>query len=107
MTTTLARHYPSLKPDERLALMLAAAARGDDADHARLVAAAPRIVLTVADTFPRALAFREVLDRHRAERLELAARFFQVKRLAEEGNEGHGGRMAAVARVYGYLLLVS
>jgi len=24
----LARHYPSLKPDERLALMLVAAARG-------------------------------------------------------------------------------
>ncbi len=106
-TTRLARHYPSLRPDERLALMLAAAARGDDAEHQRLVAAAPRVAFTTIDTFPRALAFRETLNRFRAERLELAARFFQTKRLAEDYDEAPGGRMGNVARVYGYLLLAT
>lgn len=107
MTATLSRHYPALAPDERFALMLAAAARGDDEEHTRLVAAAPRVTVAVPDTFPRAMAFREVLDRHRAERLELAARFFQTKRLAEDSDEGPGVRMTSVARAYGYLLLAA
>ncbi|QDU23765.1 hypothetical protein [Urbifossiella limnaea] len=103
----LARHYDLLRPEERLALMLAASGRGDDVEHERLVAAAPRLTVAVPDTFPRAMAFREVLDRHRAERLELAARFFQTKRLAEDFDEGPGGRMGNVARAYGYLLLAA
>lgn len=53
------------------------------------------------------MAFREVLDRHRAERLELAARVFQTKRLAADYDEGPGGRMANVARAYGYLILAA
>ncbi|MBN9524469.1 hypothetical protein J0H58_39140 [bacterium] len=102
---TLSRHYPALKPDERLALMLAAAARGDDLDHARLVAAAPRVTFTTLDTFPRALAFREVLDRFRAERLDLAARYFHTRSLAA-GAAGRGReRFDGVVRVYGDLLL--
>lgn len=105
--TALARHYPSLRPDERLALMLAASARGDEVEHDRLVATAPRVSFTTVDTFPRAAAFREVLDRFRAERLELAARFFQAKRLAEDYDEGPGGRMGNVARAFGYLLLAA
>lgn len=103
----LARHYDVLRPDERLALMLAAGARGDDVEHERLVATAPRLPVVVPDTFPRYMAFREVLDRHRAERLELAARFFQTKRLAEDYDEGPGRRMGNVARAYGYLLLAA
>ncbi|MBN9524441.1 hypothetical protein J0H58_38990 [bacterium] len=103
--TTLSRHYPSLRPDERLALMLAAAARGDDLDHARLVAAAPRVTFTTLDTFPRALAFREVLDRFRAERLDLAARYFHARSLAAGATGRVRERFDGVARVYGYLLL--
>jgi hypothetical protein len=102
---TLARHYLSLKPDERLALMLAATARGDDLDHARLVAAAPRVTFTTLDTFPRALAFREVLDRFRAERLDLAARYFHARSLAAGESGRVRERFDGVARVYGYLLL--
>jgi hypothetical protein len=74
----LARHYPSLRPDERLALMLAAA-RGDDVEHERLIAAAPRVSFTTLHTFPRAVAFRELLDHVRAEGLALAARYFQAR----------------------------
>ncbi|MBN9518503.1 hypothetical protein J0H58_08290 [bacterium] len=101
----LARHYPALQPDERLALMLAAAARGDDLDHERLVAAAPRVTFTTLHTFPRALAFREVLDRFRAERLALAARYFHARSLAADAAGRVRERFDGVARVYGYLLL--
>jgi len=94
----LARHYPALKPDERLALMLAASARGDDVEHERLVAAAPRATFTTLHTFPRAVAFRELLDRVRAERLELAARYFQARSDAES---------ATAARIFGYLLRIA
>ncbi|QDU21279.1 hypothetical protein [Urbifossiella limnaea] len=103
----LARRYAVLRPDERLALMLAASGRGDDAEHERLVATAPRVPVVVPDTFPRYMAFREVLDRHRAERFELTARFFQTKRLEEDYDEGPGGRMGNVARAFGYLLLAA
>jgi hypothetical protein len=102
--TALSRNYPSLRPDERLALMLAAAARGDDVEHERLLAAAPRVGFEVSHTFPRAMAFREVLDRFRAERLELAARYFQARRAAAEATGRTAARLATVARVYGYLL---
>lgn len=42
-TNGLARHYDRLTPSERLPLMLAAAARGDEAEHQRLLHSAPRI----------------------------------------------------------------
>ncbi len=104
----LARRYDVHRPDDILALMLAAGARGDDVEHERLVATAPRLPVVVPDTFPGGfMAFQEVLDRHRAERLELAARFFHTKRLAEDYDEGPGGRMESVARADGYLLLTA
>src|SRR4051812_31306474 len=74
----LSRHYHLLTAAERLALMLSAASRGDDAEHQRLTAAAPRVTFRVPDTFGRALALREVLDDHRMELLSLAAHYFQA-----------------------------
>jgi hypothetical protein len=85
----LARHYAVLRPDERLALMLATVARGDDTEHERL-AAAPRATVTTLHRFPRAVAFREVLDRVRAERLALAARYFQARYLAVAAGRPRG-----------------
>jgi len=38
-TTKLSKHYPSLSPAERLTLLLAAADRNDDVEHARIAAA--------------------------------------------------------------------
>lgn len=101
----LARHYDVLRPDERLALMLAAAARGDEVEHERLTAAAPRVSFTTLHTFPRAIAFRELLDRFRAERLDLAARYYQAKSHAMRARRGPGDGAAALAVFYGYLLL--
>lgn len=101
----LARHYPALKPDERLSLMLAAAARGDDVEHERLTAAATGLSFTTLHTFPRAIAFREVLDRVRAERLSLAARFFHARFAAVMARGRERELMVGLALTYGYLLL--
>ena len=47
-TSGLARHYEVLAPRDRLALMIAAVGRGDDAEAARLERAAPRLTYQAA-----------------------------------------------------------
>src|SRR5262249_13778894 len=75
-TNKLARRYPALSPAERLSLLVAAAARGDDGEHARLMAAAPRVAWRVPHTFARTFALLVVSALHRMESLELAALLF-------------------------------
>jgi hypothetical protein len=104
---TLARHYPLLDPAERFALMLAAAARGDEAEHARLAAAAPRVAVRVPHTYFRAMAFREVMDQHRMELLEAAALYFKAAHLAAEADGSIRDRLARTARLFGYLVRVN
>jgi hypothetical protein len=49
------------------------------------------------------MAFREVLDRHRMERLELAALTFQVWQIAADTEGDLAARMVGAAQVFGYL----
>lgn len=101
----LSKHYPELTPAERLALMLAAAARGDDVEHVRLAAAAPRVTVRVPDTFGRALALWELLQQQRMEVLSLAADYFHALGTAEAMNEGNGLSDAGRRCLDGALLL--
>jgi hypothetical protein len=71
----LARHYRTLTPLERFALILAAGARGDEAEQARLVATGGRIALSLQDHAPHAHAFHEVAVRVFLELVEDAARY--------------------------------
>jgi hypothetical protein len=103
-TTKLAKHYPLLSPAERLSLMLAAAARGDDMEHARLTDSAPRVRYQLPDTFGRALAFLMVAALHRMQMLNLAALYFKASALAESAQENLSDRCRGVARVFGYLV---
>src|SRR5882724_10042301 len=82
-TKSLARHYPALTAAERLSLLMAAGARGDDVEHARLADTAPRETWRVPHTFGRALALLAVFSQHRMVRLELAALFFKTAALAD------------------------
>src|SRR3954451_16887934 len=107
----LSKNYQLLTPGERLALMLSAAARGDDAEHHRLTAAAPRVTLRVPDAFGRAMALREVLDGHRMELLALAAHYFATPaaagaRYAVPGRSGTAARCLDVGLMFGYLFRV-
>lgn len=99
----LSKHYGALDPAERLALLLAAGARNDDVEHARLMGSAPRVTWQVPDTFGRALSLLIVSFQHRMKVLELAALFFRTRALATEMDGASAKRMANVAGVYGCL----
>lgn len=99
----LSKHYGALDPAERLALVLAAGARNDDVEHARLMGSAPRVTWQVPDTFGRALALLMVSSQQRMKVLELAALFFRTRALATEMDGKSAKRMANVAGVYGYI----
>jgi hypothetical protein len=103
-TNSLAKHYHILSSAERFSLMFAAAVRGDELEHSRLVDAAPREQWRVPHTFGRALAFFAVFTHHRMEQLELAALFFKTAALAEGATEKLAVRLENATRLYGYLV---
>jgi hypothetical protein len=105
-TDKLARHYPSLNPAERLSLLLAAAVRGDEAEHARLMSSAPRVSFRVPHTYGRAQAYLLTCLHSRLKRLNVAALFFKSSAMAAEARGKDEERMDAVARVFAYLVLV-
>jgi hypothetical protein len=74
-TDGLARHYASLTPQERFRLILAAGARGDQAEQWRLVAASGRIALLLRDHALHVHAFIELAVWVFLELMEEAARY--------------------------------
>ena len=104
-TNKLARHYSTLTAPERLSLMLAAATRGDDAEHTRLVDSAPRLTFRVPHTHGRAHAFMVVGAQSHMDRLNLAALFFKCSALASEAEGDLEPRLWGVVRIYAYLML--
>src|SRR5262249_25858501 len=94
-----------LGPAERLSLLVSAAARGDDGEHARLMAAAPRVAWRVPHTFARTFALLVVSALHRMESLELAALLFKTSALADARGRA-GARFRNAARLFGYLVKV-
>jgi hypothetical protein len=74
----VARHYGSLTPEERFRLILAASARGDEAERDRLANASGRISLSVPDHSPYAHAFQELALLSFIELLDQAASYSNV-----------------------------
>src|SRR6516165_10141249 len=111
-TDCLARLYDRLTPRERLALIVAATARGDEADRARLVASGPTSLFRVPDYYGLAEGLRSLAVLHVARMLDLAARYWHASGLlAQEGDfrrrAGQAervGRLGA-ARMLAYLLV--
>jgi hypothetical protein len=75
-TDALARHYDKLTPLERLPLIVAAAARGDEAERKRLTESAPRKWWRVPDYFSATLSLQHVSDYHLLTLVDLAATYF-------------------------------
>ena len=105
-TKALAQLYDRLTPWERLPLILAASARGDEAERDRLVRAAPKVGYRVPDHFGLAMAFREMADRHFMELLNLAALYFQSLALADALSGERDDHMLDTALLCGYLFQV-
>jgi hypothetical protein len=99
----LTRHYPTLTEAERLALLLAAQARGDDIEADRLLSTAPRVAYRVPHTFGRLLALHEVMSYHRMQHLDLAATFLWTFAMAD-ADDAAAERFLDVAGRFGYLL---
>jgi hypothetical protein len=113
-TDCLARLYDRLTPRERLPLIIAASARGDDADRARLVGSAPTSLFRVPDYYGLADGLRTLAMFHVAEMLDLAARYWRGSGMLtqEEDFRGRAGkaeraRWFDAERMLGYLLVVN
>jgi hypothetical protein len=82
--TDLSRHYGSLRPEERFKLILAAGARGDEAEQRRLSNAGADITLSVSEHMPYARAFDELATLIYIELLEEAARYLEFLDRADD-----------------------
>jgi hypothetical protein len=105
-TNGLARHYDRLTPWERLPLMLAASARGDEAEKQRLARSAPKVSYRVPDYFALDMAFQEISDVAFMELLNLTALYFRMMGFAEAWDDEHGRRMHDCSLLCGYHIKV-
>jgi hypothetical protein len=88
--STLTRNYGKLTADERFALILNAAARGDDAERERLLATAPRRRLSAAHHNPHVAAFTTLSNAMLLNLLDLAAECVEAVILSEYPEDGTG-----------------
>jgi hypothetical protein len=86
-TKALVRHYDNLTPEERFRLILAAGARGDEAEQDRLRSASERITLSMQDHAPYAHAFEELAFLVFIELLEEAAQYFEAFARADDAHD--------------------
>jgi hypothetical protein len=105
-TNGLAKHYGSLTPRERLPLIMAASARGDEQERLRLVTSAPKVAYRVPDYFGLAQALKELSDLHFMELLTLAANYFQALGLTDSARGAGAERALDTALLFGYLFKV-
>jgi hypothetical protein len=113
-TDCLARLYDRLTPRERLALIVAASARGDEADRARLLASAPTGLFRVPDYYGLAEGLRTLALFHVAEMLDLAARCWHASGMQAQEHDFKGragqaqrARWLDAERLLAYLLVVN
>jgi hypothetical protein len=83
-TKGLAKHYDCLTPEERFRLILAAGARGDEAEQCRLINAGQRITFSVSDHEPYSRAFGELDLLTFIELLEEAAGYLDALHRADD-----------------------
>ncbi len=88
-TNRLAKHYASLTAAERLPLLMAASARGDETEYERLAQSAPRVHFEAPDTFYLAEALVLATSLHMMELLDRAAGFLAAFcRVSKGSDEG-------------------
>jgi hypothetical protein len=105
-TAGLAKHYQTLSPRERLTLILAAAARGDEEERSGLVKSAPRLAYEVQDHFGLARAFFGASAGHLLRLLDLAVRYIALPGAAVSGKGKEGDQMQDAAFLLGHLIQV-
>jgi hypothetical protein len=112
-TKSLAGLYERLTPKERLPLMLAASARGDEAERLRLTRSAPTNLFKLPDFYDLAEALQMLSLFHAMQLLDLAALYWYASgQVAQGEGVGRGGearaleeRLSAAMRLLGYLFM--
>jgi hypothetical protein len=111
-TTRLAKHYGALAPWERVALVVAAAARDDAQEVERLCQSAPRVGYTVPDHLGHLEGIGFVSLLYMVRQLDLACLYWQTAGVLEsysaDGVDAHSrrpcDRLYRVMRGLGYVL---
>src|SRR5436309_1395279 len=106
-TDRLAKNYESLTPAERLSLIMAASARGDEQECHRLATSAPCVAYRAPHHFALTTAFRGLCAMHRLEVLDLAALYLYGYGAAKVTEGEQGQRLLDVSRWFGYMLKVN
>jgi hypothetical protein len=109
-TNGLAKLYEHLTPKERLPLILAASARGDEVERERLARSAPKEGFRLPDYYGLAEGMQLVSLLHLLELLDVAALHWQAggmlaewEALSEEGEENPPKRLRATVGVFAYV----
>jgi len=107
-TDGLAKHYRSLTPEERLALIISACERGDREERDRLVHAAPRQTLSVPHHHRLAVALDHLAHRYVARQLHLLVRYWHSSgRVIDRGWKEHASELSDAAKMAAYLFCVN
>jgi hypothetical protein len=101
----LARQYDKLTPWERLPLLVAAGARGDEAESDRLARSAPRECFRLPDYHGQGEGLLLVSLFHLVELLRLTALYRQMEGILEQEDEPESSRTWATVRLTAYLLV--
>jgi hypothetical protein len=101
-TKALSNCYDLLTPNERLPLIHAASARGDEVEVDRLVRSAPRVVYSLSNHVGLADAFETVSHLHLIHLLATAADYLQAYRLADTDDVDTAHRMLECSLMLGY-----
>jgi hypothetical protein len=112
-TNGLAKLYDRLTPTERLPLILAASARGDETERDRLAHSAPKEGFLLPDYYGQAQGMLYGSLRHLLELLDLAALYWQVNGLLEQeealgkkADKALRDRFDGLTRIFAYFFLL-
>jgi hypothetical protein len=74
----LAKYYDTLTPWERVPLLIAALAHGDDTEFSRLKTSAPRLLFEVSDHADLITGLQHLASRHMMRQLDLTATYWRL-----------------------------
>jgi hypothetical protein len=97
----IAKGYTSLTPEERFRLILAASARGDDAEAGRLARAGARFTVNLMDHVPYAHAFKELTWLTFIELVEDAAQYLDALERPDEDTDAEAAPAASAGTTAG------
>jgi hypothetical protein len=107
-TNALSRHYDRLTPQERLALLVAASARGDELEHARLARTAARAPFAMPDYYGLGEGLQLLSLLYVTEQMELAALYWHCSGRLDRLALGRGhDRQARVDRLLGTVRMLA